>query len=203
MALKPTTAIKQNKLGQIVTPKGSALFVSVPNVSTYDPEKQEASIVLSPEDYATFKADVDALIAKYQDELVVDTSSMDMPVRAATDKDGNPTGDMIVKAKTSIKYPAKLYNAKAVVFSPPAGFSVANRSTIKLAVSAELVSTRVYKGLVLRLNSVMIISSNASNLSISASPWVGTNPFTPDSEGDFEVVTDTFGSSTGGDDDWV
>lgn len=192
MALKPTAAIKSNKLGQIVTPAGSALFVSCPNASQYDEEKQEASIILTQDDYKVFKASLDKLIASYDGELVVDTSSMDMPVKDATDKEGNPDGNVIVKAKTAMKYPAKLYNAKGTPIVPTPGFSVSNRSKIKLSVSAELVSTKVYKGLVLRLNGIQIISST---------PWGGNNPFSAE-DGDF-TGDEGFGASTTGDDDWA
>lgn len=193
MALKPTTAIKQNKLGQIVTPAGSALFVSCPNPSTYDEEKQEASIILTQDDYKAFKASLDKLISSYDGELVVDPAIMDMPVKDATDKEGNPDGNVIVKAKTAMKYPAKLYNAKGTPIVPTPGFSVPNRSKIKLSVSAELVSTKVYKGLVLRLNGVQIISST---------PWAGANPFSEE-DGDFTGDTGFGGAPATGDDDWA
>lgn len=192
MALKPTTAIKSNKLGQIVTPAGSALFVSCPNASQFDEEKQEASIVLSPDDYKVFKASLDKLIASYEGDLVVDVSTMELPVKDATDKEGNPDGNFIVKAKTAMKYPAKLYNAKGTPLAPTPGFSVPNRSKIKLSVSAELVSTKVYKGLVLRLNGIQIISST---------PWSGSNPFSAE-DGDF-TGDEAFGATSAGDDDWA
>lgn len=177
MATKPATKFVSNKLGQLVTPAGSALFVSCPNASQYDETKQEASILLSADDYATFKAQIDGLIAAYEGELVVDASTMEMPVKDNTDKEGAPTGEFIVKAKTGMQYPAKLYDANAVAFTPTPGFSVANRSKIKLSVSAELINTKVYKGLVLRLNAVMLISST---------PWAGSNPFSPEEGGDFD-----------------
>ena len=164
-----------NKLGQLVTPKGAALFVSCPAASQFDDSKQEASILLTADDYAVLKGQLDALVASYEGELVVDPATMEMPVKDATDKEGAPTGDFIIKAKTGMQYPAKLYDAAGKPFAPTPGFSVANRSTIKLSVSAELINTKVYKGLVLRLNAVQIISSN---------PFQGANPFGAE-DGDF------------------
>lgn len=193
MAMKPT-AIKQNKLGQIVTPKGSALFVSAPNPSQYDEDKIEASIVLSKEDFEAFKASVISMANKYEGELVADLDKMAWPAKEATDKDGNPTGEMIVKAKTAIKYPPKMYNAKGTPIVITPGFSVPNRSTIKLSASVEIVSTKVYTGVVLRLNGIQIISST---------PWAGSNPFSAE-EGDF-TGDEGFGSTSGSDvdDDWA
>jgi hypothetical protein len=191
---KAQTKAPSNKLGQIVTPIGSALFVSCPNASAFDENKQEATIVLSAEDYAVFKRDLDALIKDYDGKLVVDPDKMTMPVKPAEDADGNPTGEYMIKAKTAMKYPARLYNAKGGSFNPPAGFQVANRSKIRLQVSAELISTNMFKGLVLRLNAVQIISST---------PWAGNSPFGA-TDGDFtgsDVVDG--GDDQGQDDDWV
>lgn len=179
MATKTAAKFISNKLGQLVTPKGSALFISCPNASSFDETRQEASILLSADDYAAFKAQIDALVAAYEGELVVDPTTMEMPVKDATDKEGAPTGEFIVKAKTGMRFPAKLYDANSKQFAPAPGFSVANRSTIKLSVSAELISTKVYKGLVLRLNGVQIISAN---------PFVGANPFGAE-DGDFDATT--------------
>lgn len=190
---KPATKFVSNKLGQIVTPAGSALFVSCPNASQYDETKQEASILLTADDYAVFQASLNKLIAAYEGELVVTVADMEMPAKDATDKEGNPTGDVILKAKTGMQYPAKLYDAKGVAFNPTPGFNVANRSKIKLSVSAELINTKVYKGLVLRLNAVQVISSN---------PFTGTNPFGAE-DGDFDASVATPFNTTGDGDDWV
>jgi len=195
MALKPTAKFVSNKLGQIVTPVGSALFVSCPNASAFDEAKQEASLILSADDYAIFKGELDKLIAAYEGELVVNTAGMDMPVKPAVDKEGAPTGDFIIKAKTSMQYPAKLYSANGKPFAPAPGFQLANRSKIRLSVSAELVNTKVYKGLVLRLNGLLIISST---------PWAGANPFSGlDDGGDFEYADGVTSAPVADDEDWA
>jgi len=193
MALKPTAKFVSNKLGAIVTQSGAALFVSCPNASEFDETRQEASIILSPEAYETFTADLNKLVKAYEGELVVDPTKMELPVKGSVDKEGNPTGEFIVKAKTAMIYPSKLYNAKGIAFNPAPGFSVPNRSKIKLSVSAELINTKVYKGLVLRLNAVQVISST---------PWSGSNPFTTE-DGDFDYHTDGFTPEASSDDDWT
>lgn len=196
MAIKPTTTkTASNKLGQLVTPVGSALFVSSPKPSQFDANKEEASIILSADDYAKFITNIDTLIANYEGDLVVAKDKLKYPVKEATDKEGNLTGEMIVKAKTSINFPAKFYGADGALFTPTASFSVPNRSKIRLAVSVEIVSTSLYKGIVLRLNGIKIIS---------ATPWAGGNdPFAGlDDDGDFAYssVEDSMGSD---DSDWA
>jgi len=174
----PTTKTASNKLGQIVTPAGSALFVSAPAASSFDPNKQEASIILTAEDHAVLMAQIEKIMADYEGTLVVAKDKLKFPVKEATDKEGNETGEMIWKAKTSVQYPAKFFDAKGQNFKPALGFTVANRSKIRLSVSVEIVSTSLYKGLVLRLNAIKIISST---------PWAGgTDAFAGiEDEGDY------------------
>ncbi|MCI4438003.1 MAG: hypothetical protein JHC33_14440 [Ignisphaera sp.] len=178
---KIKTQAPKNKLGSLLTPIGSALFVSCPNASAFDETKQEASIVLTPEDYESFKAQLDALIDNCTEELVVAKDKMAMPIKPETDKEGNPTGNYILRAKTSMIYKAKLYNADRSEFKPDAGFQVANRSKIRLSISVEVMATSMYKGLVFRLNAIQIIS---------ASPWANANPFDAVEGGDFVYHTD-------------
>jgi len=50
MATKAANNAIRVKGNTIVTPKGQALFVSCPAASSYDADKQEASILLTAED---------------------------------------------------------------------------------------------------------------------------------------------------------
>jgi hypothetical protein len=189
-----TTKASSNKLGQFVTPAGSALFVSAPAASSFDPNKQEASIILSAEDHAAVMAQLDTMMASYEGALVVAKDKLKFPFKEATDKEGNETGEFIWKAKTSVQYPAKFFDAKGQNFKPASGFTVANRSKIRLSVSAEIVSTSLYKGLVLRLNGIKIISST---------PWAGGNDAFAgiEDEGDYSYGDDVV--SGGATDEWV
>ena len=193
---KIKTKAPKNKLGTLTTPIGSALFVSCPNASTFDDSKQEASIVLTPEDYAIFKADLDELIDACPEELVVAKDKMAMPIKPELDSDKNPTGNYIVRAKTSMVYKAKLYNADKTEFKPDAGFQVANRSKIRLAIAVEVMATSMHKGLVFRLNALQMIS---------ASPWANQNPFDAVEGGDFayDGSTPQVDDSDDDDDSWV
>ena len=190
-----TTKASSNKLGQFVTPAGSALFVSAPAASSFDANKQEASIILSAEDHAAVMAQLDTMMASYEGVLVVAKDKLKFPFKEATDKEGNETGEFIWKAKTSVQYPAKFFDAKGQNFKPAPGFTVANRSKIRLSVSAEIVSTSLYKGLVLRLNGIKIISST---------PWAGGNDAFAgiEDEGDYSYGDDVVVSG-GATDEWV
>lgn len=196
VANKTQAKIKSFKLGQFVTPVGSALFVSSPNPSQYDSEKEEGSIILSADDWATVKGQIDAALKANEAELPVPIASMKYPVKDATDGEGNPTGEFILKAKTSIKYPAKFYDTDGKPFVPDAGFNVPNRSKIRLSISFEVVSTSLYKGIVARLNAIKVIS---------ATPWSGANPF-GDTQDEGDYMYTPAGSTPQEDDqeqDWV
>jgi hypothetical protein len=190
-----TTKASSNKLGSLISPVGSALFVSAPAASSFDPNKQEASIILSAEDHATMMAQIDGLIAAYEGALVVAKDKLKYPFKNVEDKEGNETGEFLWKAKTSVQYPSKFFDANGQGFKPAPGFTVANRSKIRLAVSAEIVSTSLYRGLVLRLNAIKIISST---------PWAGgTDPFSGvTDEGDFAYDSQTVVADAP-DTDWV
>ena len=198
-AAKPTTKVAKNKLGNVVTPRGSALFVSYPRVSQFDENKYEASIILSGEDHEKLLADLNARMDASEEPLVVAKDKIKYPFKDAVDKEGNPTGEFIWKAKTNVKYPPKLYDGSGKMFVPSPDFNIPNRSVIRLAVGAEVVNTSLYKGLVLRLNSIAVVS---------ASPWQGVNPFAGiEDSGDFTYSEGmTMGTSTTDDsdldDDW-
>lgn len=182
MAPATKAKIQSIKLGQFVTDIGSALFVSSPNPSQYDASKEEASILLSAEQWEVFKAQLDKAMEENNAYSVVPKDKMRYPIKEATDSDGNSTGDIIVKAKTGIQYPAKILDSKGKPVVTGPGFSIPNRSKIRLAVGAEVIATSLYRGCLLRLNAIKILSAN---------PFGGSNPFSgyDEDEGDYESPT--------------
>jgi len=177
-AVKTTTKIEKNKLGKLTTPVGSALFVSVPHESKFNPDQQEAGIVLSAEAYAEFEAEVNALIDTLEEPLVCKRELAVLNGKPQTDAEGNLTGDILLKAKTGMQYPCKLYSVDNKPFTPDAGFSVPNRSKIRLNVSVETYKSNLTAGITLKLNAIKIISST---------PWAGGDVFGgTDDEGDFQ-----------------
>jgi len=153
------TGITSVKGPVMITEKGKSLFVSCPNASQYDPDRQEATILLD-------QAGKDILAGKMQDWIdgpefkesgLKDTGFVEALFKADEDQDGSPTGFYKVKAKTAMIYAAKLYTASGAVFVPPAGFTLPNRSTIRMSVKPEAMSTKVFTGIVLRLQALKII----------------------------------------------
>jgi len=142
----------------ILTPKGKSLFVSVPNASSYDPLKQEATIVLDGDATAILKAQLNDFVASEDVKVsgVKTKGFVDNLFKEDTDADKNPTGNFRVKAKTAMQYPANLYAANGDEFKAPVGFSIPNRSTIKLSVRPEVISSPMFIGIVLRLQAVKV-----------------------------------------------
>lgn len=175
---KAKAKVQSVKLGQFVTPAGSALFVSCPNASQFDDSKQEASIILQAEQWDELKIQIDKAIVENNGYALVPENKMQYPIKDAVDKENNLTGDIILKAKTGMQYPAKLLDAKGkpIVLTP--GFTIANRSKIRLAIGVEVISSGMYKGVICRLNAVKVIS---------ASPFGSNDPFADyEDEGDFD-----------------
>lgn len=194
-ATKTATKIQSIKLGGFVTPVGSALFVSCPNASQFDPLKQEASILLSAEDWAGLKAQIDKALVENNAYALVPEAKMQYPITDSVDADGNATGDIRLKSKTAMQYPAKLLDSKGKPITVTPGFSIANRSKIRLAIGVEVVSTGMYKGIICRLNAVKVIS---------ASPWAGADPFAGyDDEGDYESPVANAMDADESDVDWT
>lgn len=172
-----TTKIEKNKLGSLITPIGSALFVSVPHASKFNEDQQEAGIVLSAEAYAEFESQVEALIDALEEPLVCKRELAKLNGKAQTDAEGNPTGDILLKAKTGMQYPCKTYDAQNKAFVPDMSFSVPNRSKIRLQVSVETYKSNLTAGITLKLNAIKIITST---------PWAGGDVFGgTDDEGDY------------------
>lgn len=194
-APKAGTKVPSVKLGTEVTPVGSALFVSAPRASAFDETKQEAKLVLSAEDYAAFSAKIQSLLKEHESELPVAIDKLKLPFKVAEDKEGNPTGEMILNTKTAMKYPARFYDKNGNIFNPGMDFQVANRSKIRLAVSLEVVKTSLYTGVVARLNGIKIISST---------PWAGANPFgSTEDDGDFVYNDSGVSGFDQPEEDWV
>ena len=142
----------------ILTPKGKALFVSVPEASSYDPLKQEASILLTEADTLVLKAQLQEFVGSQEvkDSGIKDTGFVDALFKEDTDADGNLTGLFKVKAKTAMIYPAKLYAADGKTFVATPGFGIPNRSDIKMSVRPEVMATSMFTGVVLRLQAIKI-----------------------------------------------
>jgi len=195
MALKPTTKTAAVKLGQEVTPVGSALFVSAPRPSQFDATKIEAGLILSAEDYAILLARINVLLKEHEAELPAPISQLKLPFKEATDAEGNPTGEMILKSKTGVRFAPKFFDANGKAFNPGPDFQVANRSKIRLAVSFEAMKTSMFTGVVARLNGIKMIN---------ASPWTSANPFgdTQD-DGDYTYGDAVTNVTTDDTDDWA
>jgi len=156
---KVKTQITSVKGPVVITEKGKALFVSCPAASQYDATKQEATILLD-------QAGKDKLAGTLQDWIdspevkesgLKDKGYVEALFKEDTDADGNSTGLFKVKTKTAMIYPAKLYTASGAVFTPPAGFSLPNRSDIRLSMKPEVMKTSMFEGIVLRLQAIKII----------------------------------------------
>ena len=147
------------KSSVMVTDKGLALFVSCPAASPYDDSKQEASILLDEAGKAKLQAQLQDFLDTPEAKAtgIKDTGYAEKAFKADTDQDGNPTGLYRVKAKTAMIYAAKLYTAAGKVYTPTPGFQLPNRSTIRMSVKAELMSTSMFTGIVLRLQAIKII----------------------------------------------
>lgn len=175
--VKAPTSVAKNKLGAVITEIGSALFVSAPNPSQFDESKIEAGIVLSGEDFKKLEAQVDSMIDALEEPLVCDRKLCKINAKQQTDQEGNLLDSYLLKSKTGIQYAPKYYDAQNKAFVPGVGFSIPNRSKIRLALSAEVCSSAMFKGLTFKLNGIKIISSN---------PWNGKNQFEGiEDEGDY------------------
>lgn len=149
--------IKGNIVG---TSKGQALFVSVPAASSYDPTKQEATILLDADGTAKLKAQLQDFMdsAEVKESGLKDKGFVEALFKEDTDQDGNPTGLSRVKSKTSMQYPCKLYDASGNAFTPDLGFKVPNRADIRLSFRPEVMKTSMFEGIVLRLQALKVIN---------------------------------------------
>ena len=160
MAPKAKTTTKVT--GQtFATPVGKALFVSAPAASSYDATKQEASILLDSAAVAELTTKLQAFMdsPEVQASGIKDTGFVAALFKEDTDQDGNPTGLMRLKAKTGMQFPAKLLDAAGKEFKPSPGFSIPNRSSIRISCYPEVMETSMFKGIVLRLKAIKIIST--------------------------------------------
>ena len=143
----------------IITPVGKALFVSAPNASAYDENKQEATILLDADGVTYMKGKLQEFMDSPEAKAsgIKDTGFVENMFKEDTDQDGNATGLMKLKAKTAMRYPAKFRDAKGNIFTPDASFSLPNRSTIRLSAKVELLKTSMFQGLVLRLQAIKVL----------------------------------------------
>lgn len=191
MAVKKLQTPQTVKGRILVTPKGKALFVSVPNASSYDETKQEASLLLTKEDADILKAQLTDFIesAEVKEAGLNDIKFIDSLFKDDTDADGNLTGLLRIKAKTAMKYPAKLYAANGDTFTPDVGFSIPNRASIKMSVRPEVMTTSMFTGLVLRLQAIKIFElpefdDGMSNDEDNSGSFSAPSPATPQAASD-------------------
>ena len=161
MAAKNTNKSRNNVKGSIiVTDRGQSLFVSVPNASPFDDQKQEATILLNEDAANKVKAQLQDFMDS--DEVkasgIKDTGFVENLFKEDTDQDGNPTGLQRLKAKTAMKYGCKLYDAAGAAFDPDNGFSLPNRADIKMSFTPEVMSTSMFTGITLRLKAIKILN---------------------------------------------
>ena len=143
----------------ITTEKGGALFVSVPNASQYDTNKQEATILLGADEADKLKAQLQDFLdsTEVKESGIKDTGFVEKAFKDDTDADGNSTGLVRFKAKTSMIYPCKTYSADGTAFQPDPGFKVPNRATIRMSFRPEVMESSVFTGLVFRLQAIKIL----------------------------------------------
>lgn len=142
---------------RIVTPAGSALFVSCPNASKFDSDKQEASIILTQEEGDAIVAQMDAMLEEHGKAMGLNAKNVKYPMKPHTDRDGNETGNVVLKSKTGMKFPAKLLDAKGTEFTPDTSFTIPNGSTVRFSLSVVLMKTAMFSGFTARLNGIKII----------------------------------------------
>jgi len=176
----------------ILTPKGRSLFVSVPAASSYDPLKQEASLLLTAEDTAILKTQLQDFIDSPEVKAsgIADRDFVNALFKADTDSDGNLTGLSRVKAKTAMQYPAKLYAANGDVFQPAPGFTIPNNADIKMSVRPELMETSMFTGIVLRLQAIKIFNLPSFDDGMSSDSDTSGSFSVPSAGSSYHVDTD-------------
>ena len=144
----------------MVTDKGLALFVSCPSASPYDDSKMEASILLDEAGKTKLQGQLQDFLDTPEAKAsgIKDTGFAEKAFKADTDQDGSLTGLYRVKAKTAMIYAAKLYTAAGKIYNPAPGFQLPNRSTIRMSIKPELMSSSMFEGIVLRLQAIKILS---------------------------------------------
>lgn len=183
----------------ISTAKGKALFVSSPHASQFDPNKQEATILLTEEDANVIKGQLQEFMdsQEVKDSKIKDTGFVEASFKADTDADGNPTGLLRLKAKTAMQYPAKLYSANGTVFTPDVGFKIPNRADIRMSFRVEVMTTSMFTGMVFRLQAIKIIDMPTFDDGMGGDEDAGAGSFvapTAGAAGGFEAPVDTEGS---------
>ena len=141
----------------IITPAGSALFCSGIQPSTYDDSKVEASIIITADEKDAIVEKIMAFVKEHKDSLGIDMKKFQMPITESTDKDKNPDGRFVLKAKSKLEYLPKFYDHSNVEFTPDINYKIPNGSTIRLKVTVELLKTSKFQGVTFRLQAYQIL----------------------------------------------
>jgi len=150
---KPTSA----KLGKFVTAAGRALFCGGNTPSHFDATKIEGTVILDQEGRDAFQEWLDLNLPEALKATGIKASQLNNIFKEDTDRDGNPTGNYRVKAKTKLEFGQKFYDGSGNEFKPDGEFKIPNGSTIQMAVGVEVMKTATFTGLVLRLNGTKIL----------------------------------------------
>ena len=186
------------KMKAFTTPAGSALFCKIGEPSTkWNPDGEyEATIVLAEEEHKEFLAMLDQLA---DDAFDIETEDLKpaqkkkahkvSPYTEECDADGNPTGNVKIKAKMKAKGKKKdgsLYEAEPAVFDAAKpkpkqldrkGLIIGNGSTIKLNIQPRsyFVSGTGMCGVSLQLRAVQIIELKSYKGDASSYGFEGEN----------------------------
>ena len=149
--------INSVKLGKFVTAAGRALFCGGTTPSHFDATKIEGTVILDAAGRDAFQEWLDLNLPDALKATGIKASQVNNIFKDDTDRDGNPTGNYRVKAKTKLEFGQKFYDGSGNEFKPEGGFQIPNGSTIQMAVGVELMKTATFTGLVLRLNGTKIL----------------------------------------------
>jgi len=154
MAPKTTKA----KLGRVVTPVGKALFCSGNTPSKFDATKVEGTIILSADARDKLQEFFDMNLPDALKATGIKASEVKDIFKPAKDRDGNPTGDFMLKAKTKLEFGQKFFDGSGKEFTPAGEFKIPNGSEIQMSIGVELMKTATFTGLVLRLQGTKVLS---------------------------------------------
>lgn len=160
--------VNSAKLGKFVTAPGRALFCGGNTPSHFDPSKIEGTVILDQEGRDAFQEFLDLNLPEALATTGIKATQVPSIFKDDTDRDGNPTGNFRVKAKTKLEFGQKFYDGAGNEFKPEGQFTIPNGSTIQMAVSVELMKTATFTGLVLRLTGTKILETPSYSTGLEA-----------------------------------
>lgn len=152
-----TPKVNSVKLGKFVTSAGRALFCGGNTPSHFDATKIEGTVILDEAGRDAFQEWLDLAMPDALKATGIKATQVNNIFKEDVDRDGNPTGNYRVKAKTKLEFGQKFYDGSGNEFKPEGDFQIPNGSTIQMAVGVELMKTATFTGLVLRLNGTKIL----------------------------------------------